>query len=185
MAPILGIWASGTTPSKQNSYESIATVSVGAGGVSSITFSSIPSTYQHLQVRAISRGTGAFTDQENYITFNGTSTNYNGAHYLLGNGSTASANVVSYSSVNVLPRLVAASSTASVFSTYVTDILDYADTNKNKTIRSIGGFDANGTGTSDYYSGLWMNTAAITSINIRPSANNFAQYSSFALYGIK
>ena len=166
-------------------YESISTVTVGAGGVTSITFSSIPSTYQHLQVRAISRGTGAYTDQENYITFNGTSSNYYGGHFVIGNGSTASANVNAYTTVNVLPRLISANSTASVFSTYVTDILDYANTNKNKTIRSLGGFDANGTGSMDYYSGLWMNTSAITSINIRPSTDNFAQYSSFALYGIK
>jgi hypothetical protein len=186
MSPILGIWASAQTAAATiGDYESIATTTVGAGGAASITFSSIPSTYQHLQIRVIARGTGSFTDQEQYITFNGSASNYYGGHLLYGNGTSALANVASYTTVNVLPRLVAASSTASVFTSYVTDILDYANTSKNKTIRSLGGFDANGSGEADFHSGLWMDTSAITSINIRPSTNNFAQYSSFALYGIK
>lgn len=184
MSPILGIFASqGRVAS--NSYESIATITVGAGGSASITFSSIPSTYKHLQIRVLARGTTSASSQEQYITFNGTSTNYYSAHILYGNGTSALATVSTYTTVNLMPRLIAASSTASTFTSYITDILDYQNTNKNKVIRSLGGFDANGSGEIDFMSGLWMNTAAISSINIRPSVDNFAQYSSFALYGIK
>ena len=53
--PILGIIASSIQGSKTTAYESIATQTVGAGGVASVTFSSIPSTYKHLQLRIMSR----------------------------------------------------------------------------------------------------------------------------------
>lgn len=162
----------------------IAGQTVGAGGVASVDFSSIPQTFTHLELRVSARGTTSATDQEQYITFNGTSTNYYGGHILYGTGSSAQSTASSYTSVNLLPRLVAASSTASVFTSYVTSILDYTNTNKNKVIRSIGGFDANGSGSIDLMSGLWMNTAAITSINVRPSVGNYAQNSRLDLYGI-
>ena len=70
----------------------------------------------------------------------------------------------------------------------VIDILDYANTNKYKTIRALTGQDGNGTGTATdwrltFGSGLWMNTNAITSIK---TVNvNFRNYSHIALYGIK
>ena len=174
-----------TSWAPDSGYDSLATVVVPSGGLSSITFAGIPSGYKHLQLRVLARGTVAATDQEQYITFNGTSTNYYSAHILYGTGSSALSTVSSYTTVNLVPRLIAASSTASAFTSYVTDILDYSNTNKNKTIRSVGGFDANGSGEIDSMSGLWMNTAAINSINIRPSTANYAEFSSFALYGVK
>ena len=79
-----------------------------------------------------------------------------------------------------------ASATASVFGASIWDILDYTSTTKNKTIRMIGGFDANGSGRLNFTSSLWLNTNAITSLTFRNSSNaNFVEYSSFALYGIK
>ena len=182
---IAAIHGVGVPPIPPTSYESIATVTVGSGGAGSIDFTSIPSTFKHLQIRVVARGTTAAASQEQYITFNGTSTNYYSAHILYGTGSSAFSTVSTYTTVNLMPRLIAASSTASTFTSYITDILDYQNTNKNKVIRSLGGFDANGSGEIDFQSGLWMNTAAISSINIRPSAGNFAEYSKFALYGIK
>jgi hypothetical protein len=168
----------------QSGVFALATVSL-TSAAASVTFSGIPADYKHLQLKVIARGTVAATDQEQYITFNGTSTNYYSAHILYGTGSSGLSTVSTYTSVNLLPRLVAASSTASVFTSYVTDILDYQNTNKNKVIRSLGGFDANGSGEIDLMSGLWMNTAAISEINVRPSTSNFAANSHFALYGIK
>jgi hypothetical protein len=168
----------------ENSYESISTVTVGAGGVSSITFSSIPSTYQHLQIRYIARGSFAGASQEFYLRYNGSSANYNGGHYLYGEGTGVSVGKYAYSTVAVLEQLVAATSTASVFNGGVIDVLDYTNTNKYKTHRSLGGYDANGSGYIYVNSSLWMDTAAVSSITMLPSTGNFAQYSSFALYGI-
>jgi hypothetical protein len=78
---------------------------------------------------------------------------------------------------------------ASIFGSGVVDILDYKNTNKNKTIRSIGGYDINGSGSgyayTSFYSGNWRSTSAVTSITFTMVAGDYAQYSSFALYGIK
>lgn len=159
-------------------YESIQTTTVGAGGSSSISFTSIPSTYKHLQIRLSAINTTAFGDI--YMQFNSdTGSNYK-AHYLYGNGSTASAGVLTQTSI-----YAGFISTGSNTGVGITDILDYTNTNKNKTTRTLMGADRNGSGDVALTSGLWLNTAAITSITIFPGTNSFAQYSSFALYGVK
>jgi hypothetical protein len=74
------------------------------------------------------------------------------------------------------------------FSPFVFDILDYTNTNKYKTIRTLSGTNNNSAGTNSYVrfsSGLWMNTNAITSVTIYAASGNFAQHSQLALYGIK
>jgi len=172
-------------------YESIATTIVGSGGTSAITFTSIPSTYKHLQVRAILRSTytGNPTDFMS-MKFNsdGTSTNYS-VHRLTGTGS---GNATAGASANdfYLPFDYPASSiTSGVFSAMVVDILDYKSTNKNKTSRILTGYDANGSGSINLISHAWYNSgSAITSIEFKDYTfygANFAQYSHFALYGIK
>jgi hypothetical protein len=177
--PILGILASAITGNLvTNSYESIATVTVGSGGAADVTFSSIPSTYTHLQIRASSAQASA-----NWATLNfnsDTGANYAG-HFLIGNGSTAS----TYSFTSNVAPLNFYSGTGSVFGAAILDILDYANTNKYKTVRSLNGYDANGSGQLQLASNLWMNTGAVTSIKLTPNSPNFSQYSSFALYGIK
>jgi hypothetical protein len=66
----------------------------------------------------------------------------------------------------------------------ICDVLDYANTNKFKTLRSLTGNDRNGSGSIWLDSGLWRSTSAITSIKFT-TGTAFAQYSQFALYGIK
>jgi hypothetical protein len=159
-------------------YESIATTTVGAGGTATVTFSSIPSTYKHLQIRLNAINTTAFGDI--YMQFNSdTGSNYK-AHYLYGNGASALAGVLTQTSV-----YAGFISTGSNTGVGITDILDYTNTNKNTTSRTLMGADRNGSGDIALTSGLWLNTAAITSITLLPGTNNFAQHSSFALYGIK
>ena len=110
-----------------------------------------------------------------------TGTNYS-RHGLYGTGSAAAANGVASSGVGNLGVI---DNTASVFSVAVVDILDYTNTNKYTTVRSLNGYDANGSGYVFFASTAWMNTAAVTSITLFPSSSSFQQYSSFALYGIK
>ena len=186
MSPILGIWASQNYSRITNSYESIATVNVGAGGSSTVTFNSIPSTYTHLQVRGIARGTGGAW---NYLTFNGDTTQANYyAHELAANGASVYPNAYPGGSSPVGIQLFTTYGFTNLFSAVVIDILDYTSTNKAKTVRCINGWDSNGGspgGEVRLESGLWSATpAAITSLTLT-CANTYQQYTSFALYGIK
>ena len=178
---IAGTLSVGVTPST-NSYESIATVTVGALGSSSIDFTSIPSTYKHLQIRLIAQKLISSTNGLMRFNSDTTGTNYY-AHGIEADGSSLTGSAYA---TNDFPRAVAnVPTTANIFAVSVVDILDYANTNKYKTVRTLNGYDANGSGYLTYGSGLWKNTNAITDIKIYPTSGNFAQYSSFALYGIK
>jgi hypothetical protein len=176
----------GNTAFQPTAYESIATVTVGSGGSSTITFSSIPSTYQHLQIRGIARSTQAATDFSVQMYFNAISTqsgNY-AAHALRGNGSSASAFGGSTEWIQ-LPN-AAANATSSVFGVSVWDILDYTSTNKNKVVRGLGGYDNNGGGIVQFSSGmLHSSQPVISSITLFTSGGDFAQYTKFGLFGIK
>ena len=183
MAPILGIMASqisGHLYTLTGNYDSIATYSVGSGGSTPITFSSIPSTYTHLQIRAIYANAGGATNS-GILQFNADTTSTYYTHYLKGNGTAASAGA--NANIAYIPWEAAASPN---FGVMVIDILDYTNTNKYKTIRVLNGYDANGSGSVFLMSGLWRSTSAISSIVLKPDgAANWSQYSSFALYGIK
>jgi hypothetical protein len=161
-------------------YESIATVTIGSGGESSATFSSIAGTYKHLQIRVFASPTTA----DVFMKFNGdgTTTNYS-RHYLYGDGSDADSGGV-YNDANLSVGYY--STTSGIFGASVVDVLDYASTSKNKVTRGLSGGDANGSGLMVLYSGSRNLTNAITSITIFPTgAGTFREHSSFALYGIK
>jgi len=190
MSPILGIYASQISGHlwPASSYESISTVTVGAGGISTVTFSSIPSTYTHLQVRWIARSAGSeSTPGGSLMTYAAPHANNFYYHALYGDGSsTASINSGGTSFATLIDYIPGSGATSGIFGTGVFDILDYANTNKIKTFRSLGGFDANGSGTVGLFSGANNDTSVITSLSFAMnSGNNLAQYSSFALYGIK
>jgi len=184
MTPMFGIMASQISghlaPPIVLAYDSIATVTVGAGGSSSITFSSIPSTYTHLQIRTFAR-----TPSNTLATFqaNGDTANNYSIHNIYGNGSSVTTGATSsynYGGVSLT------SSASGTFSAGVIDILDYANTNKYKTFKTLSGWDANGSGQVEIRSSKWNSTSAITSlIFYTDSGGAFQQYSSFALYGIK
>jgi hypothetical protein len=177
-----GLYGVGVTPST-NSYESIATVTVGSGGTSNIEFTSIGSGYKHLQIRYIAMFTDGAAEFE--IAFNSDTTAGNYArHYLYGDGSSAGAGASTGSNTRSILYTRNSSSTTPAAS--VVDVLDYGSTSKNKTLRALIGGDYNGSGAVALNSLLWMNSSnAITSIKLQPTAGTIREYSSFALYGIK
>ena len=194
MTPMLGILASQITGHlSTNSFESIQTVTVGLGGQSSISFSSIPSTYKHLQIRYIVQSSRATNNGDFLqVRLNGdTGSNYYLGHQLQGDGSSVSSYGNGSGTAIYIERISNTQTGSNIFAGGVTDILDYQNTNKNKTTRSLIGYDLNGTvggsgGQINFASGLWMSTAAINSIEIKSgTGSTFAQYSSFALYGVK
>jgi hypothetical protein len=186
MSPILGIIASQDYPRVTSSYESIATTTLGTA-TASITFSSIPATFTHLQIRLIARSTRSSGISQYKLNFNGdTAGNYAG-HYFFGSGGAPLVGFDGASATYIWGNpIAAASNAANIFGVGIVDILDYKDTNKYKTIRALGGSDENGGGYVGFLSGVWMSSSAITSITIgEPYGANFATYTSAALYGIR
>ena len=172
------------------SFVPIATVTVGGTSQNSIIFSSIPATYAHLQIRAIAKDAQpAHTDDGIYMYLNGdTGANYT-RHSIVGDGATAMAYGTGSTSIAAVGQSATShASQSDVFAANVIDILDYANTNKYKTIRALTGMDTNSSiGVIIPRSCLWTNTSAITSIELKSvgGSYDFVEYSHFALYGIK
>lgn len=186
--PILGILASSTRVAAGD-FESIATVTVGAGGSSSVTFSSIAAIYSHLQLRISARTNRSSYADDMQMQFNNDTTNgnYYQGHLLRGEGTGIVVSAYGTSTNISVPRATGNTNT-STFGVSIIDILDYASTNKHKTVRVLGGMENNTNGEATVFSGLWFpsSIAAISSIKFAPaSGTQFEQYSHFALYGIK
>ena len=189
MSPILGIIASGANVAS-GSFESIATSNPTTGNV--VTFSSIPGTYQHLQIRAIIKSNDTVSvDPTNInITFNGSSAANYAWHRVIGYGTGITADALSATTSIRLSRLSLNnnSAQADMFGVAIIDIHDYASTTKAKTVRSFYGNDVNAANSLmgvTLHSGLWTSTAAITSISFTLATNNYRTGTQFALYGIK
>lgn len=173
------IW-DGISEVNDNSFESIATATVGSGGSSFIEFTSIPQTYQHLQIRSTN-----FASSSSWVVINlnsDTSTS-SYAHHRLGTDGGG----------GIVGSNIANSATNYAFTSYVhtgasvIDILNYSNTTRNKTIRGLHAHksDSNTDGEVNFMAHLWMNTNAITSIKLSLPSVTFNQHTTFALYGIK
>jgi hypothetical protein len=181
MSPILGIYASQISGHLYDgpfgAYDALASVTVGAGGVSDISFNGIPAGYKHLQIRALWKSSSG---AELRISLNSDTTDANYyRHYLQGSGSSVQAGGGSSRSI------MGYNGSTTYFEGTISDVLDYTNTNKNKVFRTLWGYDDNGSGYIGITSGLWSKTFAIDSINLSPTAGTFSEYSSFALYGVK
>jgi hypothetical protein len=173
---ILGILAS-AGGGVANSYESIQTINVTTP-VTSVTFTSIPSTYTHLQIRMTTKDNTGLASQS--IRINSDSGSNYAWHRFYGEGSTANASA----GISDNKAIIGISDTQ--FGSTIMDFVDYKDTNKYKTIKSFAGYDSNGAGWIGVWSGLWMNTNAITSIQIMTGllSQSWTADSKFALYGM-
>ena len=155
-----------------STYTPIATQTT-SGSVSSVSFTSIPSTYTDL----ICVINGSFSSaQGTYVRYNNDSGSNYSSTYIFGNGSTASSNRASNDVWTALGYLGTDQSN-SIFS-----VLNYANTTTYKT--GIGRGNTAGTLTFATV-GLWRSTAAINRIDISPTSGTITSGSTFTLYGIK
>ena len=169
-------------------FDLISTTILGSS-TASITFdtSTLGSTYKHLQIRSVTRYSSSTNPMLMRFNADSTYTNYR-THWLWGNGSAVSSDTrqaAGYTGMSVNQDAIGSDFTASVFGPSVIDILDPFSSSKNKTVRSL-------VGTPGTYnnvrlqSGLWLNTAAVTSITLLDfGGSNFIAGSRFSIYGIK
>jgi hypothetical protein len=169
-----------------SSYDLLETT-VLSSSASSVTFSSLGSysAYKHLQIRTANRtDRSGFASDDIALQMNAdTGANYRN-HGLYGDGSSVASFDAAASEIRI-GLTSGVTETANIFGAFVIDILDFASSSKNTTIRALSGKEGSG----DYIaltSGLWINTAAVTSILIKPrNATNFIAGSRFSLYGVK
>ena len=161
-------------------YNLIQTVTVGSGGASTITFSSIPQTYTDLEFVVSGRATTDNPTLQIFINNDQTSANYS-FKLAEGNGSAASGAAASQP---WLMRITPSSASASQFSNGKMYIPRYTGS-VYKTI--IADSVTENDGTTAYaalHVGVWLSNTAITSIVLDPYGTNFAEFSSASLYGI-
>jgi hypothetical protein len=188
----LGIWAASGAGSgaAAGAYELISTVN--PTGVTTVTFSSIPQTYKHLQVRLTSRNSNTTTyNMEARLTMNGVGGTSYSYHRMYGQGSSVTSSAQTALPWIRMPYQSAsfASAGASVFGATIIDILDYTSTTKNKTVRALGGLAgvvATDNQRVDLVSGALYSTSAVTSLSyFWETSDNFSTGSRVSLYGIK
>ncbi len=187
------------TPAAQGSFESIATIT--GNTTNTVTFSSIPQTFTHLQIRIMARaslGGYTFTGYSMRVG-NGsvdTGSNYsNHRMYTSGNDTETSDGGANETVLNG-PWVTANNALANNYAVTLIDILDYKNANKYKTIKVSQGFNNNDSGDTaftanaragiSFGSGNWRSFSAINTISfiLGGSATTTAN-SVFALYGIK
>lgn len=148
----------------------------GTGSSGTISFSSIPTTFKHLQIRMTALSSSA---SQIRLTFNNDSGTYS-RHILYGNGSSVTS-TASTSSSYAWIAAVQTGTSSTIPTAAIVDILDYTSTAKNKTLRSFSGE----TGSEvSLYSGVWVSTAAVSSLQIILGGGSFATTSRFSLYGV-
>jgi hypothetical protein len=156
--------------------------------VSDVRFSSIPQTFTHLQVRCFLRTTNSSVEDTvySYNYNNNTGSTGSAYHSIVGSGTSATSGGQTGQFSSVLGYCPAANANTNVYGSLILDILDYTNTNKNKTLRSLSGYDNNGSGTVSLYSNLPLTlpgTGAVTSLTIVCNGN-IAANSRFEIYGI-
>ena len=182
-----GIFASAIsgrlTPADAGSMVPLRSITLSSGQ-STITFSNIPSTYKHLQVKGILQN--LTTQPQMLMRFNSDSAGNYSRHQVEGNGSSVTSGSGT-SQTSIIHFINGIESTTGAGSAFISDILDYANTNKAKTVRTIAGTEKNGSGQVFLISGAWYKSPleAINTITLTTNTSNFAAGSSFALYGIK
>lgn len=154
----------------------IAKQTVGAGGVASVTFSNIPQTFTDLKVVFSVRN--ATTDNAVFISFNGSSSNFTNRRLYSSGG------LYSFSGTSFFGYAVRSDHDANVFGNTNMYIPNYTgSTFKSISMDNITERNSQNT-ESALVAGLWSQTAAITSIGFAPGGGNFAEFTTFYLYGI-
>jgi hypothetical protein len=165
-----------------NTYELITSQTVGSGGASSVTFSSIPATYTDLLIKGSARDSGTGSVYMGIrLDLQGSNTGFS-QKMLYGDGSSAAS---ASDSGHAWQYGDSASATANTFGNWECYIPNYLAA-QYKSYNSDSVAENNGTPTiTAMTAGLWSNTTAISTITLTTAGSGFVQYSSFYLYGIK
>ena len=188
MSPILGTLAAQFSGKAFGAFDSIA--SATPSGPNTVTFSSIPQTFTHLQLRVMARmttsnsGIGIFQ-----VHLNSNSSNVYYLNFITAVGNDINA-TNSWGDSTAMWGLIYGTGTpyADTFAVTVMDLVDYSSTNKRKTIRaSMGGSNNENDSNSELRLANWtyQSSDAIDTITLTTTSGTFASGTIASLYGIK
>ena len=155
---------------------------------SSVTFSGLASyatDYKHLQIRWVARGSNASNSNSLQMELNADTGNNYARHYFTGTGSSVVSGYQTAKEYLIRMTYPASQETADTFGAGVVDLLDAFSSSKNTTARALSGSSGVNLPRISLDSGLWLNTAAITSIRLWSDGSNLIAGSRFSLYGSK
>lgn len=170
-----------------NTFIKIASVSVGAGGASSIDFTSIPNTYTDLVIKLSTRRSDT---TEGYLSlrFNGDSNSNYKNRTIRGTGSTASSSADTSATYIDFWVIDGTGYTSNTFASTDIYIPNYAgSTNKSLSAENVSENNSS-TAYMQVTAGYMALTTAINQITFYAAgapSGTFAQYSTATLYGIK
>jgi hypothetical protein len=165
----------------------LITTTILSSSQPSVTFNNLgdySSTYKHLQIRVVSRSTQANNLESFLLRMNGISSASYSYHQMYESGSSVASFGIANNTSIVAGFSAGANAGTNIFSANVIDILDPFSTTKNTTTRSFLGSTGAASGVR-LYSGSFINTASITSLEVRDPSANFVTGSRFSLYGIR
>ncbi len=184
------------TPAASSGFYSLASHTF-SGSTSTITFSSIPQTYKHLQINITAKSTTNSTGGFSYVlgTVNGDTGNNYEDNRLVGRSVSSFAGGTAYQGYLWAfgTAVTGASSLANFFGAGYLKVSDYTKTDRYKEWFGLNGLDTNGIGDGGSGAGAgstwiqtskWNNTAAINNLTFIIDQGNFASGSKISIYGI-
>lgn len=161
-----------------------------ASATGTITFSSIPADYKHLQLRIVAKTTNTVNAVEQIrLQFNGATTAVYASHRLRGTGSAVNSTATTGAGgTQIYAGYSPRGDVTQNFAASIVDILDYANTSKNTTVRTLAGYTNSASSTYEIglQSGVWLDTSAVTSLTLVDGGGyTFLAGSRFSLYGSK
>ena len=179
------VWDQSTSVAGMDAIGSVVLTS----NQTSVTFSNVPSTYTHLQVRGTFLGNGTVTC---YINLNSDSTSGNYSFHGIRRNTTVFNSYGTTSSTTFQIGTVWGA-TATYPAIFIADILDYTNTNKYKTMRCLSGVEDNGGSNSgiEFNSAMWSKAGSgttspiVTTVTVSINGSGALPGSQFSLYGVK
>jgi hypothetical protein len=164
----------------------LATVTVGAGGTSNITFDNIPQNYTDLKLVCSVRTDGNVINfNEGGLRFNRDVVSSNSSRFLIGDGTSATSASVTSDYIPFGPNQ-GSLTTANTFTSNEAYITNYSSFNYKSVILDGAAENNASAGRATLTSGLWSNPSPITVVAVFPGGGyNFVANSTVTLYGIK
>jgi hypothetical protein len=167
-------------------FQLISTQILGST-TNTVTFSSIPQNYKHLQLRITARSDIA-SDYAYYnqIQTNGVTSGYTWRSWFMRNANPLYDNGGATTTSLKIGEQIYNGSASNIYSSNIIDLFNYSNTTVSKAIRAMSGGVTTVQANSSviYSSGYIPGTSAISSIAIFPNSGNYVAGSRFSLYGV-